>query len=133
MTVNKTVKRQGGRDLELRFYPRTDVDFTLTCTTGQTQRVLRSRNLSRKGLEVDLEQADVDVIRGVIPPGVLFPRLRLIFDRAATPPPMEGLAVDAELFRLRRTSQVHYVGFFRFAGLGQAEEAAILRALEALQ
>lgn len=124
--------KQNSRDIELRFYPRADVDFTLTYTAGETQRVIRSRNLSRKGIEVNLEQSDVDVIRAAGPSNALFPRVRLAFDRGSAPPPLDGLQLDAELFRLRRTSQTHYVGFFRFADPDETVEAVIRRALKVL-
>lgn len=124
--------KKNSRDIELRFYPRTDVDFTLTYTAGETQRVIRSRNLSRKGIEVDLEKSDVDVIRAAGPSNALFPCVRLEFDPDTTPAPLEGLQLDAELFRLRRTSQTHYVGFFRFADPGETVEAVIREALDAL-
>lgn len=124
---------QDSLDMELRFYPRTDVDFTLTYTAGETQGVIHSRNLSRKGIEVDLEQADVEAIRAAGPRDALFPRVRLTFDRSATETPLDGLQVDAELFRLRRTSQVHYVGFFRFSDPGEEVEAVVREALKALR
>lgn len=124
---------QDSRDIDLRFYPRTDVDFTLTYTAGETQRVIHSRNLSRKGIEVDLGQPDVDAIRAAGPRDALFPRVRLTFDSSATRTPLDGLQVDAELFRLRRTSQTHYVGFFRFADPGDTVEPVIREALKALR
>lgn len=124
---------QDSRDIELRFYPRTDVDFTLTYTAGETQRVIHSRNLSRKGIEVDLEQSDVEAIRAAGPRDALFPRVRLTFDRTATRTPLDGLQVDAELFRLRRTSQTHYVGFFRFSDPGRDVEAVVREALKTLR
>ncbi|MEX1198645.1 MAG: hypothetical protein WEB57_12390 [Pseudohongiellaceae bacterium] len=125
--------KQNRRDIELRFYPRTDVDFTLTYTAGETQRVIQSRNLSRKGIEVDLEQSDVDAIRAASPPDALFPRARLLFDQGAAPTPLDGMQLEAELFRLRRISQARYVGFFRFADPGEDVEAVIHEALKALQ
>lgn len=125
--------KQDSRDIELRFYPRTDVDFTLTYTAGETQRVIHSRNLSLKGIEVDLGQPDVDAIRAAGPRDALFPRVRLAFESGATRTPLDGLQVDAELFRLRRTSQTHYVGFFRFADPDNTVEPVIREALKALR
>jgi hypothetical protein len=121
------------RDIELRFYPRTDVDFTLTYTAGELQRVIKSRNLSRNGIEVDLEPADVEAIRAAGAPGALFPRVVLTFDREATRTRLDGLQVEAELFRLRRTSQAHYVGFFRFSDREESVETLLREVLKTLR
>lgn len=125
--------KQDSRDIELRFYPRTDTDFTLTYTAGETQRVIHSRNLSRNGVEVDLGQSDVDAIRAASPRDAMFPRVRLTFDRAATRTPLDGLQVNAELFRLRRISQTRYVGFFRFADSDGGVEPVIRETLKVLR
>jgi len=122
--------RGNGRDLELRFYPRTDVSFPLVCETGGAERrVVHSRNLSRKGIEVDLTLTDVEAIRAGSEPDALFPGVILHFGEAATRTPIDGLRLTGELFRLRRTSQSHYVGFFRFTGPGQEFETVIRDAL----
>lgn len=125
--------RENNRDIELRFYPRADVSFPLVCEVGDGERrIIHSRNLSRKGIEVDLTLADVEAIRAASEPDTLFPQAVLHFEGAAIKAPLDGLRLASELFRLRRTSQARYVGFFRFTGPGETFEPVIRDALKTL-
>lgn len=126
------LKKRKYPDTDQRFFPRIEVSLPVVLEVAGTTVKTRSRNISVKGIEVDLTRPDVELINNSQSAKQLWPMVLLRFGDEATGSPLDDMTIEAEMFTSRRLSQQCYVAFFRFAGVTKEFAAILDRAVKQL-